>query len=131
MKKATESITIPLINLNVLVLINHKSKKSAMKSLSKSSRKIFDKIIEEDDFHFERPAGYTFYTNEKTAICGYHVLMFRNSKDEDFIGNVNHEVTHLMQKIRRIFWNGHQEREFEAYMSEWVFKQVLEISKSL
>lgn len=129
LKKQTESITIPLINVNVLVLINHTTKKSVMKTLSKKSQKIFDKIIQEDDFHLESPACYIHYTNEKTPLCGYHILMFRNSEHNDFIPNIVHEIVHLMQKIRVIFWEGHQEKEFEAYMTEWLFKEVLIIAK--
>ena len=125
--KITETITIPLINLEVLLLIGHKNKKSVIKSLHKSSVELANKLFSDDDFYIGSDACYIHYTNKENPFVGYHVLKFDNCENEDFNSNVVHEVIHLLQRVRKIFWGGHQEREFEAYIGGFMFTEIQRI----
>lgn len=126
MRTITEVIKIPLINLEVLILVNHKSKASVLEDYDDGeSKDLLIKILHDSDFEdlTQQNCAYIHYTDEKSPKIGYHVLQLHNARQSDVV----HEICHLMQTVRNIFWPNQIEREFEAYMTGWIFEQVEEI----
>jgi hypothetical protein len=77
---------------------------------------------------FDKTSLYTdayveCYTEEDDSFY----LSFVLKKVE--LGIIIHEITHLMQHIRTRFFPNGIEREFEAYLTEWIFNEIYKILK--
>ena len=114
-----------ILNFDIVVLVGVDEK--YFKDWSKKNRKLIckeeaDYILENIDFTLDdkNSDGFLHYNYEK----GYFVLVTKEAVDEwDYWTILLHEITHAAQHLsEKYYFKG--EREFEAYMFEYLFKNI-------
>ena len=116
-------IQIPLINQDFIFIYGVKDYKRlstyfiGQHELAKRVYADFDKTNPYTDAYVE------CYTEEDDS----YYLSFVLKQVE--LGLIIHEITHLMQHIRTRFFPNGIEREFEAYLTEWIFNEIYKILK--
>lgn len=127
-EKSIHNITVPLINLEILFIFNHDNMKEAVTWFDKKGAKRFKEIIVQNDFDSNKGGGACVITHlEPTHSCETVVVLFDDTTHKTFLPTVVHEITHIMQFIREKFWRDKEEMEFEAYIAQYLFTEILNV----
>jgi len=123
-----ESIKIPLINQEFLFICGVKNMKSLRKHFDKDMHKLVNEIFDGyDDVNIYTSAYVEYYQTEQGH---YYLSLVIRKIDDNILKTLVHEIVHIMQHIRKLFFLNKTEVEFEAYLTEWIFEQVCGILKS-
>lgn len=126
-KPIVKIITIPLIEQEVLFIYGVKDLKQLIKLAKKEG--IPKVSIEHEFFDYDeiiQSINGTFQYSSFKGNAGMFSIIVVHIEDEiKELGVIVHEITHCVQKIKECFLTKKQEREFEAYITEYIFKQIL------
>jgi hypothetical protein len=125
--EVVESISIPLINQEFLFVSGVKNMKRLLTHFDKDRHDLVKEVFEGYD---ETPKTVDAYVEYYSKDDGTYYLAFvlRNINDKVY-GTIVHEVVHIMQHIRKKFFLNKTEVEFEAYMTEWIFSEIVRLLK--
>jgi hypothetical protein len=116
-----ESITIPLIGQEFLFIYNVKNLKKLKTHFDKDKHKILDKVFEDYD---STPNSVDGYVEQYTDKNENYYLSLVLKKSNNILTTLVHEIVHIMQHVREKFFLNNMEVEFEAYITEWIFKEL-------
>lgn len=116
-----ESITIPLIGQEFLFIYNVKTLNKLKVHFDKDKHKILDKVFEDYDSTSERVDGYVEQYTDKNE--NYYLSLVLK-KSNNILTTLVHEIVHIVQHVREKFFPNDMEVEFEAYVTEWIFKEL-------
>lgn len=122
-----ESIKIPLLNQEFLFVCGVKTLKKLREHFDKDKHKLVNEVFDGyDDVHVHTDAYVEYYRQDDG---NYYLSLVIRKINDNTLGVIVHEIVHIMQHIRKIFFLNKTEVEFEAYLTEWIFTEVCRIMK--
>jgi hypothetical protein len=122
-----ESIQMPLIKQDFLFVYGVKNLKRLKTYFEKEQHGLVDRVFEDFDNVAVYTDAYVEYYREDNGE--YYLSFVLRKVDENILGTIVHEVVHLIQHVRKTFFSGKMEVEFEAYLTEWTFNEICKILK--
>lgn len=130
--KICEIINFDIIDQQVIFIQGHKSKKEVIKNFGKRTKIrefMEDALLDYDTLMNSTNGWVTTIKEGSTMIPILFMAQPINPNDTKSLGVLAHELIHVLQQIKKKYFPGTEEIEFDAYLYQFLFEKILNMAK--
>lgn len=130
--KICEIIDFDIIDQQVIFIQGYKSKKGVIKNFGKRTKIrefMEDALLDFDELISSTNGWVTTIKEGSTMIPILFMAQPINPNDTKSLGVLAHELIHVLQQIKKKYFPGTGEIEFDAYLYQFLFERILNMVK--
>jgi hypothetical protein len=128
-KEIVEVVQLPLLKQEFLFVVNVKTLKRLKKYFDDPKTiKRLEYVLQDYDEVAQPVDAYLAWSKDHE---GYdHMVLVLRTINDDVLNTLVHEIVHIMQHIRRIYFPNDEDVEFEAYLTAHIFSVLCDILRN-